>query len=64
MRGPQIEIKRHPRYPETHAIVIVTVRGRCYFCTWANDVQDDPITQEQALAAWKEDRRSFLPYVS
>lgn len=62
MRLPQIEIRRHPRCPETHALVIVTVRGRCYSCTWANESDEPPITQAQALDAWKNDRQSFALY--
>jgi hypothetical protein len=59
----QVEIKRHPRLPETHARVIVTTgRGLCYFTDWANASDDQPITQSQATKAWKEDRKSFAPY--
>ena len=58
---PAIEIKRHPRHPETHARVVVTTkRGLCYFADWADEGQG--VSTESALKSWQEDRKSFLPY--
>jgi hypothetical protein len=56
----QIEIRRHPRFPETHDLVVVTTaQGRCYAATWAND---PAITQERIRQTWKYARHSFQLY--
>lgn len=52
-----IEIKKHPHYPETHSVVIVTTPRGVYACAWAGTP-----TAEEALQAWKNDRRCFRPY--
>lgn len=53
----EIEIRPHLHYPATHSTVKVTVRGRVYACDWAGTP-----TPDQAMKAWKEDRRAFRPY--
>lgn len=59
----QIEIKRHPQYPETHSVVIVTTRrGLVYACDWAGT--PETITIADALHAWQHDKYSFHPYNS
>jgi hypothetical protein len=54
----QIEIKKHPRYPGTHSVVIVTTaRGRVFACDWAGTP-----SEADAHYAWECDRRNFKPY--
>lgn len=56
----QVEIRKHPRYPETHRRAIVTTaRGYCYYCDWA---EPWPADEEAVIKVWKEDRAAFLPH--
>lgn len=57
-RKASLEIKRHPHYPATHSVVIVTTgRGLVFACDWAGTPNETA-----AWLAWEHDRRSFKPY--
>jgi hypothetical protein len=57
-REVQVEVRRHPRLPETHFIGVVTTRrGLCYCCTWAGEVSEETVRQ-----TWAKDRKAFDPY--
>ena len=59
-KGPRyVEIRRHPRHPETHwQAIVTTARGYCYACTWAGE----PPTEETVRRAWREVRKAFDPH--
>lgn len=58
-REVEVEVRPHPRLPETHwQAIVTTARGYCYSCTWAGDRPTD----ETVRQAWREDRRAFDPY--
>lgn len=54
----QVEIRPHPRAPETHRRAVVTTqKGRCYYCDWAEPWP----TEEVVRQTWENDRRAFQP---
>jgi hypothetical protein len=57
VRNIEVTIRPHPKYGETHSLVIVETRTRAYSTTWA-----DTPTESDVRQAWKYDRAAFLPY--
>lgn len=55
---PQVIIKEHPTSPDTHKLVMIVHKGRVYASAWAEPFP----TKSDAIKAWKDDRKAFLPF--
>jgi hypothetical protein len=54
----KITIEPYAKYPETHRLVKVEVKGRVWAIAWAKPWP----TPQQAEDAWITDRAAFEPY--